>query len=200
MAIPPWDARQVLPPNDIVNPVGPLRSPYPATLTEFVDRFATSWQRCKILDGFLEFRAELHAHGALAGFQWLDGSFAENIESLEGRSPKDVDCVTFLWDPQGTIGGAMPEFLIDHDVVHAFRMVDHYWVELNMLGPAQLVQNATYWYSVWSHRRNQVWKGFVEVDLAPLQDQDARNLLMTRWGNFTAPPIPGAHLLTLTQP
>jgi hypothetical protein len=29
------------------------------------------------------------------GFQWLDGSFAEQIELLEGRPPKDIDVVSF---------------------------------------------------------------------------------------------------------
>lgn len=200
MAIPAWDSRQVLPPNDVLNPVGSARSPYPASLIEFVDRFATSWARCSILDGLLEFRAELHAHGAVEGFQWLDGSFAENVEQLEGRSPKDVDCVTFLWDPSGAVATNLPELLTDHDVVHTFRKVDHYWVELNRLGPVELVQGAAYWYSVWSHRRNQTWKGFVQIDLAPAHDHDARHLLMTRWGNFDPPAIPGAHLLGQAQP
>lgn len=29
------------------------------------------------------------------------------------------------------------------------------------------------WYSVWSHRRSQLWKGFVQVDLAPAEDAAA---------------------------
>lgn len=199
MAIPGWDSQQVLPPTDQADPVGPIRSPYPASLVEFVDRFATSWARCKILSGYLEFRAELHAHGATAGFQWLDGSFVENVEQLEGRSPKDVDCVTFLWDPDGTVAQQMPEFLADHDVVHAFRSVDHYWVELNAIGPSDLIHQAAYWYSVWSHRRNQIWKGFVEIDLAPTGDHDATHLLATRWGNFEAPDMLGPNILVQAQ-
>lgn len=46
----------------------------------------------------------------------------------------------------------------------AFR-VDGYLVHLGM-DPERLTRQSAYWYSVWSHRRNQVWKGFVQVDLA----------------------------------
>lgn len=34
----------------------------------------------------------------------------------------------------------------------------------------RLTRHSAYWYSVWSHRRNQLWKGFVQVDLAPGED------------------------------
>ena len=36
--------------------------------------------------------------------------------------------------------------------------------------PAALVGRSAYWYSVWSHRRDMSWKGYVEVDLAPSED------------------------------
>lgn len=188
--VPAWDARQVLPPNDDSNPIGAFRAPYPVSIVDFVWRFGTSWQRCKILSGLLEFRAEIHAYGAIAGFQWLDGSFAENIEALELRAPKDIDCVTFLKDLGGVADG-MPELLGDHDVVHEFRHVDHYWVEMSKLDPEFLVAESAYWYSMWSHRRNKTWKGFVQIDLSPAHDQVARNLLDQIWGGLASPTAPG---------
>lgn len=35
---------------------------------------------------------------------------------------------------------------------------------------AVTIQRVSYWYSMWSHRRDGVWKGFVQVDLDPMQD------------------------------
>jgi hypothetical protein len=37
----------------------------------------------------------------------------------------------------------------------------------------RLVAQSSYWYSMWSHRRNQAWKGFLQIDLAPSQDVEA---------------------------
>ncbi|HNO14481.1 MAG TPA: hypothetical protein PKM96_09835, partial [Accumulibacter sp.] len=49
-------------------------------------------------------------------------------------------------------------------------------VDLNL--PAnELVERSAYWYSMWSHRRNQVWKGYLEVDLNPAHDQQATDYL-----------------------
>jgi hypothetical protein len=50
----------------------------------------------------------------------------------------------------------------------AFR-VDGYFVDLGM-APERLTRRSAYWYSMWSHRRSQLWKGFVQVDLAPTDD------------------------------
>ncbi|MCL2004836.1 MAG: hypothetical protein FWG73_01615 [Planctomycetaceae bacterium] len=71
------------------------RSPYRIGLSEFVDYFSYSKQRIEILDGFLRFREGLHKSGLSSGFQWLNGSFLENIEDLESRHPNDIDVVTF---------------------------------------------------------------------------------------------------------
>ena len=47
------------------------------------------------MQGFLRYRNALHEHGFVDGFQWINGSFSENIEDREGRSPNDIDVVTF---------------------------------------------------------------------------------------------------------
>lgn len=54
-------------------------------------------ERRELLKGLLEFRSELHRIGLVDGIQWLDGSFIENVEEIEGRHPKDIDVVTFLF-------------------------------------------------------------------------------------------------------
>jgi hypothetical protein len=70
-------------------------------LISFVDRFSSSPERIAILHSLLQFREELYKSGITSGFQWLDGSFMENIETLESRPPNDMDVVTFYHLPIG---------------------------------------------------------------------------------------------------
>jgi hypothetical protein len=42
---------------------------------------------------------------------------------------------------------------------------------------ASSVRWISYWYSMWSHRRDGLWKGFVQVDLDSAQDPAAFQLL-----------------------
>lgn len=41
------------------------------------------------------------------------------------------------------------------------------------------VKVIAYWYSLWSHRRDDSWKGFVQVDLDPEQDAAVRQSIVT---------------------
>ena len=77
------------------------RAPYRVTSSAFIDNFAYSPERKNILHGFLEYRKALYSLGIVAGFQWIDGSFTEDIEMLENRSPNDVDVVTICNLPNG---------------------------------------------------------------------------------------------------
>jgi hypothetical protein len=65
-----------------------------------VQRFATSPERIRILHGLIEYRIALSNTIILGGFQWLDGSFMENKELIEGKAPNDVDVVTFFELPK----------------------------------------------------------------------------------------------------
>ncbi|WP_404990779.1 DUF6932 family protein [Cupriavidus pauculus] len=132
--IPAWNAMLVLPPVNDLDPVSPDRSPYEVSVHSVVMRFATSWQRCQILRGFLNFRAALHAAGITSGFQWLNGSFSENVEILEARNPRDVDVVSFFDDPNGDLAQNFPAGLADHDEVKKQFLVDSYWVETVLPG------------------------------------------------------------------
>lgn len=68
--------------------------------------------------GLLDLRAELTLAGKSDGFQWVDGSFTEDVEVQQGRTPNDVDVVTFndtaarAWLDQDegapSIGGGTP--------------------------------------------------------------------------------------------
>jgi hypothetical protein len=175
VAIPAWTAEGVLPPVNTTQPVSPERSPYTVSLTDYVLRFGDTPERRVVVDGLLRFRAALHAVGMVAGFQWLDGSFLEQVERIEGRPPNDVDLVTFYRLPPGRtqqdLVAAHP-ILFDHNHVKSSYLVDGYFEHLGM-APERLTKQSAYWYSVWSHRRNQFWKGFVQVDLAPIEDAAA---------------------------
>jgi hypothetical protein len=183
MPIPPFDSiKNVLPPH-LGNPTQPSDlSPYPCTVAELSSRFATSAKRKQILMGFLELRAILFSLG-IRGFQWLSGSFLENIEVLERRDPGDIDVVTFV-DCQESpeawysfIVSAGKEEILDFSWTKENYFVDHYVIPLSS-GPAEIVDLTRYWYGLFSHRRDLLWKGMLVVDLADIADDEAARALL----------------------
>ncbi len=191
VAIPSWTAAGLLPPLDPALPASTERSPYPVSLSEIVLRYGTSPRRREILGGFLKYRSRLHAVGLVVGFQWLDGSFLENIELIEGRGPNDLDVVTFFRLPAGTSQGQVfarepavfPRTGTERQAFKSLYNVDAYLVDLATPSD-RLVEMSAYWYSMWSHRRNERWKGYLTVDLDPHEDGTAAAHLAT-------PPAPG---------
>ena len=101
-----------------------------------------------------------------------NGSFVENIEqSSAPRSPEDIDVVTFFYWNENNV---FYRELLDPRITKPNFNVDAYGVELGKpLDVATAVQIG-YWHGMWSHRRNQVWKGFIQVDLDPTEDPPAR--------------------------
>lgn len=175
-----------MPPVDVANPTGQQRAPYSVSLCDLVVRFGTSPERCVILDGYLRHRAALHANGYRSGFQWLDGSFMEDVENLEGRSPRDIDVVSFVQAPVAAFPAPGDLDALDHAPAKARFSVDSHFVELDEIPPRELAIWSAYWYSVWAHRRNQAWKGFLQVELQPNEDALARRCLAQKAG-------PGIH-------
>lgn len=180
-AIPHWNTSGIMPP---IRP-GELghsaaRSPYRASLLEIIDRFGTSAVRISILQGYLNFREQLHVVGLSAGIQWLDGSFVENKETRRGVAPADIDVITFAYLPdertQLDIHSLNPD-LFDNAKTKATYKVDSYFQILGKPSDGQFVRQTSYWNSMWSHTRQYEWKGFLEVDLSPEQDTDARTYL-----------------------
>jgi hypothetical protein len=161
----------------------PNRSPYPSTLTEVIDTFGSSSERNTILCGLLDFRQALYAAGIIGGFQWLNGSFMEDLENHHMRSPNDVDVVTYstlpVGDTQRTLLQRVPH-LFDQESVKTTYKVDSYYVFLGDPLAEDNVRRICYWYSMWSHNRNQTWKGFVRIDLDPLEDARARQVLQSK--------------------
>ena len=179
VVIPPWNSRGVIPPVS-GHATSAERAPYEVGLADLVRRFAVTPERSQVLEGFLKYRARLHAVGLVKGFQWLDGSFIENIELLEKRSPKDIDVVTFYKLPkqqsQRKIQKKAPELFpatrAEHRALRSLLLVDAYTVDLDSK-PTTLVRLASYWYSLWAHRRDQTWRGFLQVELDPAEDAAA---------------------------
>jgi hypothetical protein len=187
--IPSWNIQGVLSPIDFSNPISRInRSPYEAGLDDLVSRFGTSSERLSLLNDLLSFRSGLHKVGLVQVFQWLDGSFLESIETLEKRSPNDIDVVTFYHLPKGesqqSFKAKYPELLRRNYNKNNYRM-DAFFIDLNGGIPEKLVSDSAYWYSVWSHRRNAHWKGYLQIDLSPTDDHIARddlNRMMNRGG------------------
>jgi len=145
-------------------------------------RFGTSIERRTILNGWLRLRAALHEVGVTEGFQWLDGSFLEDIEMTVRRPPRDIDCVTYYHLPTGKteeelLRGDLHLFLPAQTKIEF--LVDAYFVNLEW-PPEYLVDQSSYWYSVWSHRRDSMWKGFIQVSLDPADDETGSKLLSSQ--------------------
>ena len=180
--IPAWNSSAVLPPVRPGQPGhSPDRSPYSATLSEILQRFATSPERIAILRGLLAYRNELTRVGITDGFQWLDGSFMEHKELLMNQPPNDVDVVTFFNLPAGITDQQIfvsqnPDLFYPDRSKLRFH-VDAYAMLLGNVLDVSDIQQISYWYSMWSHRKNGLWKGFVRVDISPDEDQIALAVL-----------------------
>lgn len=187
VAIPNWTKKGVLPPVNALQATSAERSPYTVKLLDVVMRFATSKERRQILKGFLDYRAALHSMALTQGFQWLDGSFSEDVELTEQRAPKDIDVVSFVHTPPNFSPSPGQLDVLDHDHAKATYLVDSYFVEINLLPPDNLVKQSTYWYSMWSHRRNQDWKGYLQLDLSPAEDAAASAWLNAKMAGGSTP-------------
>lgn len=182
MTIPAWDSRGVLPP---VRPgeegASSERSPYKCSLESLIDRFGVTDHRLGLLNKLLDYREALHNAGLIEGFQWINGSFVQDIERQDSRPPNDIDIVTHFYLPPGETQKTLVQknfAIIDNACVKQKYGVDVYFNPLGAVANESFVRRVSYWYSMWSHRReDNVWKGFVEINLSPYEDGNARALL-----------------------
>ena len=173
------------------DPTSHNRSPYVVSLVDFVQRFATSPERIAILQGFLRYRAALHAISLTDGFQWLDGSFLENKEQLLAQAPSDIDVVTFFQLPaqvsETELISRNPRLFDsrEHQNNKQQFLVDAFFSPLYL--PAErLMKSSNYWYGMWSHQRDTfIWKGFCQVSLSISEDALAQNFLANASGGAT---------------
>lgn len=179
--IPHMNASSVLPPFVGDEPgVRALMSPYAVSMTQVVERFAISAERIAILRGLLSYRKDLQAAGLIDGYQWLDGSFVEDVEAIRNRPPADIDIVTFSRIPgdidakraltQANLNLFVPQ------LAKKFYKCDAYIVDLTKK-PELLVDDSRYWFGLFSHQREtSLWKGMLKVDMQ--SDDDAAVLML----------------------
>ncbi|EXE36325.1 DUF6932 family protein [Acinetobacter baumannii] len=177
--IPEFNMAGVIPP---IQPGAPghsaERSPYITDIDNLIARFATSPKRIKILKSFLEFRKCFYELGVVNGFQWIDGSFCQDVERIEARDPGDIDVVTFFYVPENI---PLTHELItninnltDTEYTKPLFNVDAYGMQLGTAFTPATVKLLSYWYSMWSHRKSdKMWKGFVQLPLSPEEDEQA---------------------------
>lgn len=165
MPIPTFDHNDVLPPHvgDVTQSAN--MSPYRVSSLEVAERFSTSPERATILLGWLDLRADLRRLNLGGGFQWLDGSFLEDVEKIRGVPPNDLDTVTFFLAPVGPVDPILAAVIQNHTATKNRYRVDHYLVPLADR-PERLVDQTRFWFGLFSHQKSTaVWKGMVQVDL-----------------------------------
>ncbi|MDY0781274.1 DUF6932 family protein [Tenacibaculum sp. IB213877] len=180
MPIPNFDHNNVLPPH-LGNPTQRTHlSPYTCTILELCHKFSTSKERIEILKGLIDFRKKMTKNGIIHGFQWIDGSFIEDIEKIENRPPKDIDAVTFYGGiPQNVqinLNANFPEFISPTLSKNKYK-VDHYAVDYTY-NPNVTVEMTRYWLQLFTHNRNSIWKGILKLEInTPIDDEHAKNYL-----------------------
>lgn len=176
MSIPAFGQDGVLPPF-LAHATDPsARSPYRTSAEELVGRFGTSTERRSILRGLLDYRDALRTQLSLAdAVQWLDGSFVEDIETFEARPPGDVDLLTIAKFPPLSVLSAPQRALLSSQATKTQFRCDAYPLDLGRArSPSHLLQQVTYWFGLFSHRRDGRWKGLVEIGLDAADDARAR--------------------------
>jgi hypothetical protein len=184
--IPAATIQGILPPFISGDPTTPTNmSPYRTTMKEFVERFGTSPERYRIIWGLLGYRASLMACG-FTGFQWLSGSFVEDVESIRGRPPRDVDVVSVMNRPVDNVSdekwiefldGEYGVLVTDSEAMKDAFYCDAYIIDMNE--PSIDIVNLTrYWFGLFSHQRvTSAWKGMIAVALDSQQDAEARSIM-----------------------
>lgn len=169
--IPPFNQSGVLPPflpwDSPRNPAAV--SPYATTMIDLVHRYATSAIRRRQLQGLLDMRNELRRVGVTDAFQWIDGSFSEDIEATEQRDPGDIDVVTF-----GLLPADLPNTqvaldshpnLFDPELAKQQYCCDAYFVDMSLSAVAVHFYTC-YWLNLFSHKKvSNLWKGMLCVPL-----------------------------------
>ena len=186
MPIPDFTVSGVLPPYLGPTPgIAEAMSPYPASLVEIANKMCDSNERKAIMRGLLEYRQQLATVGLQTGFQWLSGSFIEDIETLESRHPKDIDLVTFVHRPTAVRADSdwhafflANQLLLDPRQVKVAFGCDGYLVGLDE-DPTGIVSQTRYWFGLFSHRRGGLWKGMLQVPLAVSADDTNALALVT---------------------
>ncbi|MGQ4274979.1 DUF6932 family protein [Terrihabitans sp. B22-R8] len=169
--IPPFNISGVLPPFVGENSTNKAAmSPYKGDFSDLAISLGTTPQRVALLQGLAAYRTALRKAGFAEGFQWIDGSFVEDVETLKKRPPNDIDVVTFAALPSSPTEQAeifeKHGMLFDPGETKRIFQCDAYFVDLAK-PPALLVKDTCYWFGLFGHQRvTSLWKGMIEVPLS----------------------------------
>jgi hypothetical protein len=113
-------------------------------------------------------------------FQWIDGSFLEDIETRESRPPNDLDVVTVYWGYdlafQTNLMASFPE-VANPTLSKANYSLDHYPFDAGY-SPTLTLEQTRYWILLFSHNRLGIWKGMLQIDVnTPTEDGAAKQEL-----------------------
>ena len=186
MPLPPFDMRGLLPPFIGTDATTSERSPYWTSMADLAAAFGTTAHRRQLLRNLIAYRALLAGEGYVGGIQFIDGSFVENVETVAGRDPGDIDVLSILnvppryvTNPAAWQANGFPFWqaeIVDRNRNKDRFKLDTYAVLLEELQaqPMSLIDHVIYWYSLFSHQRDTfAWKGFAGLALDPIGDQAA---------------------------
>ncbi len=116
-----------------------------------------------------------------SGFQCLSGSFVEQVESIRGSTPNDIDAVSYLHPPFNDGVDSLTEllnWLREQELLgkkaRSKYGVDGYVVILNKFGLEYVVEETHYWHGLFTHQKLSLkWKGVPRVELTMDESEDA---------------------------
>jgi hypothetical protein len=191
LPIPPFGPSGVLPEFDQANPGGGNRSPYDASTIELVQRFATTPERKELLGKLIAYRQLLASGGYVSGYQFINGSFVEDVELIRGRAPRDIDVVSFLHMPQQYVNDlnawAAAGFPFWRDeVANRTRNKGRFSLDTFAIALSSAsYREFTYWHGLFSHQRDTfAWKGYIVVPI----DAALTAMRSTNWSICNANP------------
>ena len=169
-----WDSEGKIP-YELDNPDLSNQSPYRISLLRLVRDFGYTPARRALLANFLEYRTTLHQAGIMRGFQWVNGSFVENIEQTEIREPNDIDVVTFFQLPDGFTERTFITAnvtILDPDFIKSKYRVDAQHIVLDPENDYS-TYSYSFWHNFWSYDRYGRRKGYLEIDLSANEEDAA---------------------------
>lgn len=190
MLIPPFSPSGALPPFVDSSPTNPAkRSPYETDVYQLVERFCTTKHRATLLIGLNAYREHLFRGGFISGHQWIDGSFVEDVETVRGRPPSDIDVVTLFNRPikyqhdaplwAADYSGNIHERFFATKKMKPLYNCDTYSIDLDA-DAASLVSATMYWGGLFTDIRGSTEKkGIVSIPLAqdPMEFTAVSNLI-----------------------
>lgn len=157
-------------------------SPYQMTSIEFVNRFGNTRARKEILKKWLRYRIAI-SDKIQYGFEWVNGSFVENVEQTRPGPPNDIDVVDFVvlkeplpaeehqWMKKCYGVDAFMVHLLSKEAITALSSQDLFdWYNT-------IIQDIAQWNLQWGHTRKDVSKGFVKIVFNQDEDRQALNSL-----------------------